>query len=444
MNNPIIVYQENILQITPPTLEKLICWVHQLGGCLLYTTPNTNHSLCRWIVGLVPMIVHKGLEIQTADQSLTVSPLHLIDTITEQAETDPECPIWIGYVGYDFKDWLEEPGLYQGLKDSEFDYCHLAIYRYVLEIDTIKAEARLYTLAVEGLDASFPELDFNASCYFSAFHVSNLNTNKNREQFICDVETIKKYIRAGDIYQANLTRVITGHFEGSVELLALNLLKSNNIEFGGFFSNQGKTIISTSPERFFKVEGNRITTSPIKGTIPRTDNEAENQRRVFQLTNDTKNRRELAMIVDLLRNDLSRVCLPGSVTVNSFPELIALNNVYHLVAHISGQLGKKSFETIAKALFPGGSISGCPKIRACQIIEELEKIARGPYTGMLGYIRKNQDMDFNILIRTVMLANSKLRFNVGGGITLLSDPDDEFMETCHKARNILATIQPQK
>ena len=213
------------------------------------------------------------------------------------------------------------------------------------------------------------------------------------------------------------------------------MLQSNRIEFGVFYKFNDQYIISTSPERLFCSDGKTITASPIKGTVQNTDNQAANQ-----LLNDKKNLRELAMITDLLRNDLSKICKPGSVVVNGFPILKTLNNVFHLVADIEGELVETRMSNIFKALFPGGSITGCPKIRACQIIEELEQKGRGPYTGSFGYISGTNHADMNILIRTVLIQENRISFNVGGGITLLSQPEDEFEETQHKAKNIVQAL----
>jgi para-aminobenzoate synthetase component 1 len=309
-------------------------------------------------------------------------------------------------------------------------------------IEPKKGASVLYTIKTENFDFKAVDVDHGKEFpIHEHFQVKDLRTNMNEPSFIEKVGKIQEYIRAGDIYQANLTREISGTFSGDVVSLAHKLLESNNIEFGCFMVAGQNFLISTSPERFFKVENDVITVSPIKGTAPRGESALEDAERKHNLLNDKKNLRELAMIVDLLRNDISRVCKAGTVKVDTFPVLKTLRNVHHLVADISGKLEKKTFREIMIALFPGGSISGCPKIRACQIIEELENQPRGPYTGSLGYICKDGTMDFNILIRTLFVCNEKICFNVGGGITLLSHPLDEFDETNHKALNILAVLE---
>ncbi|HON17545.1 MAG TPA: anthranilate synthase component I family protein [Salinivirgaceae bacterium] len=442
MINNLSVIQLSEESINIPTLDQVIVLVEKNQGCFLFTSPDKEFSHIRWIVGLNPIITHFGENIQTIDGlNIEVSPLEGIDEIIEQSTVNPECPLWLGYIGWDFKDRLEEPGLFARLSDILFPPCSMSIYHRVIVIDFQTQSAILYTLALKNTIKQFPPIILKTQDIPTHFNISNLTTNKTREQFMADVEKIQEYIRAGDIYQANLTRKIETIYQGSKLQIVKNLLESNTIEFGAFLNTKYGTVVSTSPERFFKVEGRRISTFPIKGTAPRSNDVTSDQVIADDLLSDTKNRRELAMIVDLLRNDLSRICKPGTVIVENFPQLLTLNNVFHLLAGIVGELEEISFEKIIYAMFPGGSISGCPKIRAIQIIEEIEQIPRGIYTGTLGYIKKNHSMDFNILIRTVMISGNKLWFNVGGGITLLSNPEQEYEETCHKAKNILNALQ---
>ena len=203
-------------------------------------------------------------------------------------------------------------------------------------------------------------------------------------------------------------------------------------------------MISTTPERFFRVENKVLTTAPVKGTIERSKDPVKDKENLQTLINSGKDKAELAMIVDLLRNDMHKICTEDSVFVKYFPMVKKLNNVYHLYSEIEGNLREVSYEKIFKALFPCGSISGCPKVRACQIIEELEGIGRGAYTGSFGYINFNGNSDFNILIRTLFYDNGNISFNVGGGITLLSDPEMEYRETIHKANNIYNAIKMEE
>jgi para-aminobenzoate synthetase component 1 len=185
-----------------------------------------------------------------------------------------------------------------------------------------------------------------------------------------------------------------------------------------------------------------LTASPIKGTSPRYSDQKKDGDSLSGLLNSGKEKAELAMIVDLLRNDMNRIC--SNVQVDGFPLLMKLKNVYHLYSDIKGSLNEKDSSKIIRALFPAGSITGCPKVRACQIIEELEGTGRGLYTGNFGWVSLNGDMDFNIMIRTLFYNSGKVFFSTGGGITLLSDPEAEYRETIHKAKNIYDALNMEE
>ena len=425
-----------------PTLEKAIRLTEKHEGIFLYTTPNYGYNPCRWIIGLNPIIVHNGQTITLSNTNAKDPQMSMVDQIAQSAKTDPNIPLWLGYIGWDYKNLIEEKGLFKEWKDPNFDYAHLAIYKHIWIVCPESQNATLYTFEIKNHNTNYPLNTEEPICHSNpdCFTVSDLKSNINQKAYINKIEAIQEHIRSGDIYQANMTREVKGNFTGNTSMLAKTLLESNNIEFGAYLCTKQGKIISTSPERFFKIENQTITVSPIKGTLPRGNDKEEDISAQNKLLNDIKNRRELAMIVDLLRNDISKICIPGTVTVENFPTLMILQNVFHLVAHITGEINRSLFTEIINALFPGGSISGCPKIRACQIIDTLEITPRGPYTGSLGYLCSNGNMDFNILIRTVFQYADKIQFNVGGGITLLSDSKEEFDETCHKAKNILSAL----
>jgi len=281
----------------------------------------------------------------------------------------------------------------------------------------------------------------NKPCHISDQETEYQGTSLNRTGFESAVDKTVEYIKRGHIYQANITRAIYGETKQTLIQSAMKLYRSNRITYGVFASIPGGQVISTSPELFFKTGEGRITASPIKGTIARGRTTEEDRSNREELLHSEKNRAELAMIVDLLRNDLSKVCRPGTVEVPSFPILMTLDNVYHLYADVTGDLkaGIKIGE-ILRQTFPGGSITGCPKIRACQIINELEPVPRGIYTGSFGRIGFRGDTVFNIMIRSLFRSGSRIIFNVGGGITLLSHPSEEYEETIHKGANIWKAV----
>ena len=407
-------------------LQEAIDLVEKWNGTLLYTSPDvdgTNNIV----------LAFNPLKTITEAQAL-----ESIDHLQNRHQFD--FPWIFGYMGYDAKHLVEENGIYNNLRDTDFPLYNFHVYQFVFIFNQQWSLKNGYQ--IELTDKRTGVLSIDDAFGFSktgseSFSVSNLQSHPDQDGFMQGVKSIKQYIRAGDVYQVNLTRKITADFTGDPAAAAKSLLESNRIEFGVFYKSEDRYLVSTSPERFFKTKNGKILSSPIKGTAGRNgDDEMVSN----QLLNDTKNLRELAMITDLLRNDISKICRPGTVKVNAFPILKTLKNVFHLVADVEGKLTNSNFSAIMEALFPGGSITGCPKIRACQIIEELEQKGRGPYTGSFGYINGAGEMDFNILIRTVFIQNQTLSFNVGGGITLLSEPQDEYEETLHKAQNILKAL----
>ena len=253
------------------------------------------------------------------------------------------------------------------------------------------------------------------------------------------ISIIKNYIYEGDIYQVNYTRQFKGYMEGlNVAELYINLRKKNPAPFASFIHGNNWSILSTSPERLIKNINNKLITRPIKGTIAVADDYQQNEQNKKILLNSIKDKSELLMIVDLERNDLSKIAVPGSVKVEELYKLETYETVHHLVSTISCILDKDySPLDVIYNIFPGGSITGTPKKRAMEIIEELEEYDRGIYTGSIGYIDHNGNFDFNIAIRTVVVEDQEVKFNVGGGITWKSTAEEEFKETEVKGLGIM-------
>jgi anthranilate synthase component 1 len=253
------------------------------------------------------------------------------------------------------------------------------------------------------------------------------------------VKTCKNYIIAGDIFQANLSRKWQAKLRNNPDTIDIyhKLRKVNPAPFSAFASFAGFEIISSSPERLFSVENNIIQTRPIAGTRPRGDKISDDKLKT-ELSTNLKEQAEHLMLLDLERNDLGRVCEYGSVKVDEVMSIESYAFVHHIVSNISGKLKKNTtFADIITALFPGGTITGCPKIRSMQIIAELENKPRDAYTGSLGYISNCGKMDFNILIRTIIKQNDDISISAGAGIVYDSDPEKETLETEHKAIGML-------
>jgi para-aminobenzoate synthetase component 1 len=261
--------------------------------------------------------------------------------------------------------------------------------------------------------------------------------------YLSAVARVREYILAGDIFQANLSQRFEAALTEPPLLLYRRLRRTNPAAFGAYLDFDGLQVLSVSPERFLRLSGAHVETRPIKGTRPRGLGPMHDALLGRVLAESDKDRAENVMIVDLLRNDLSRVCRPGTVRV---PELFALEQhptVHHLVSTVVGELeaGKDAVDLL-KATFPGGSITGAPKVRAMEIIAELEPTRRGVYCGSLGYLGTTGAMDTSIAIRTAVVRNGVVYFQAGGGIVADSEPEAEYRETLDKARGIIRALGP--
>jgi anthranilate synthase component I len=265
--------------------------------------------------------------------------------------------------------------------------------------------------------------------------------------FLERVHRAKEYVRAGDIYQANLSRPWTveiaadGAPAAVVAGLYQRLCAANPAPFAALAQWQGVAILSSSPERLVRVAGRRIDTRPIAGTRPRSRRPGGDSDEMTELAAHPKERAEHVMLIDLERNDLGRVCEPGTVQVDEFMSIESYTHVHHIVSNVTGELRPEITPIGAvRAVFPGGTITGCPKFRCMQIIAELEGAGRGAYTGSLGYLTRDGRLDLNILIRTMTWSASRLTLRAGAGIVADSDPERELEETRAKARGLLAAL----
>ena len=261
--------------------------------------------------------------------------------------------------------------------------------------------------------------------------------------YLRSVAVAKEYIRAGDIYQANLSRLWRVELGRDPEIGTLynRLCAVNPAPFAALAQWRGVTILSSSPERLVRVEGRRVDTRPIAGTRPRSLRPGGDIAEMTELAAHPKERAEHVMLIDLERNDLGRVCEPGSVRVDEFMTIESYAHVHHIVSNVSGVLRADVTPVGAlRAVYPGGTITGVPKFRCMQIIAELEGMGRGAYTGSLGFLGRDGTMDLNILIRTMAVMGRRVELRAGAGIVADSDPQRELEETRAKARGLLATF----
>lgn len=270
----------------------------------------------------------------------------------------------------------------------------------------------------------------------------DFSSNFIKTDYLDSISKIKSYIKRGEVYQVNLTQRFSAKINEKPWSLYKRQREINPAPFSAFLDYGEFQILSTSPERFIKTEGRRVETRPIKGTIERGKTWKEDEKNKKILSASEKDKSELLMIVDLERNDLGKVSVPGSVTVEEIFALEEYPAVFHLVSTISAQMREDvQLDDLIKAVFPGGSITGTPKIRAMEIIDELEPTQRNIYTGSLGFIDFNGDMDLNIVIRTILVKDGRVFFQAGGAIVWDSEEESEYEETLVKSRALKRALK---
>ncbi|MBC2725909.1 aminodeoxychorismate synthase component I [Desulfosporosinus sp.] len=358
-----------------------------------------------------------------------------LETLPKIASNDLNLPLWRfawydGIVIYDHAQgnyWITACGI------EEDGTCHPELAHERIE----RIEKTLYSYVEE-----HPDIEAIVDTMSTPPH-STIEPSVTKEEYLADLQRVIDYIYAGDIYQANLTQRFSLDWEGDAWNLYSQLHRQNPAPFAAFLPYSDFQVLCSSPERFIRIQSDgKIETLPIKGTRPRGESPSADQQQAVELQNSPKDRAELTMIIDLERNDLGRICEFGTVKV---PDLIRLEKyptVWHLVSTVTGQL-LPSLEPsdILKAVFPGGSITGAPKIRAMEIIEELEPHSRGLYTGSIGYMGFDGAWDLNIVIRTILLKDGKAFIHAGGGIVADSKPVDEYNETLDKAKALFRVLK---
>jgi para-aminobenzoate synthetase component 1 len=383
------------------------------------------HGEGRWVVlARDPLAVVDVADLTPLrfQRSGTVPPIH---------------PDVVGFVGYGFGAGVAAPRN-PGRPALTLPDSHFVLYGSVRIWD--RAQGVLY----EGVRAASRTVEPRPSLLrpgrFRAHKIWGSDTPARYGQ---KVERIREEIALGNVYQVDLTRQEAWAYEGSLLSFARCLAAADPAPYSAIIVEPDFALIGASPESFLHIDVGVITTRPIKGTAPRGDNPADDQVAAAGLLSSAKNRSELAMIVDLLRNDLTRVCTVPSVRVAAFPELERYTRVMHLVATVTGTLRPDvTPDELLRATFPGGSVTGCPKRAAIGLIGELEEVARGPYTGALGWFSHDlSQMDLSIVIRTAWADARELRFGVGGGIVWDSDPADEYLETEHKAASLIGCLR---
>jgi len=357
----------------------------------------------------------------------------------------------VGFYGYDLAPSLERLPRRKS-RDSRLPDVRFALYDAVIVLDHVnqtselwvhdffregpEAQNRRFCKWREELEGASPPRDRPLS------NLGPVESNFSREEYLQGVRTALDYIAAGDVFQINLSQRFKAQGRPDPLELFLRLRRQSPAPFAAYLHWDDLAVVSASPEWFYQTRGDLLVTRPIKGTRPRGASRESDVRLAAELAASPKDRAELTMIVDLERNDLGRVCRYGTVRVLEPLRIESFAQVHHLVATVEGRMreGVGSIDVV-RSLFPGGSITGAPKIRAMEIIDELEPTRRSLYTGAIGYYGPGGASGFNIAIRTIIVEGDRVSYQVGGGIVADSDPEAEYLETLDKGRGLRAVLE---
>jgi len=406
------------------------------------------------------------IQTATGQQSIIGDPFQILEGLLTTYKLDsiglpiPLAGGVVGYFGYDLCHFIERLPT-RAVDDLQLPECYLGFYDAVVAFDLLEGEAYIISSGFPELDETRRQLRAKArldelSALLAESRLSDntlrteksgqdwvsLHSNFTQEAYLRAVETARQYIIAGDIFQVNLSQRFETRLAITPYELYRRLRRINPAPFASYFDFGQMAIVSASPERFLKVSGDYVETRPIKGTRPRGSTPSEDEANASQLLGSAKDHAENIMIVDLERNDLGRVCRYGSVRVTERAILETFPTVFHLTSTVVGQLrADKDRIDLLRACFPGGSITGAPKVRAMEIIDELEPTRRSVYTGAIGYLSFGGDMDLNIAIRTFLVKDNRAYFQVGGGIVYDSEPKAEYQETLDKAKALIQALK---
>jgi para-aminobenzoate synthetase component I len=392
-------------------------------------------------------------KIQTKDDVETSreDPLVLIKKLLDCRNATPEGVPFaggaIGYFSYDFGRSLEDLPRFAKNEENVPEIA-LGIYDWTVIID--HQENKTWLIGQGNDPDTFDNwselkkriLNPNPVIEFDAFELtSELKSNMSAEEYAKAFFKVKDYLRDGDCYQVNIAQRFSANTLGSSWDFYKKLRVNHPAAFGAYIKNPHSTILSSSPESFLRTQSGKVETRPIKGTRPRSFNAETDKKLAEELLGCEKDRAENLMIVDLMRNDLGRTCVPGTIKVDELFKLESFPTVHHLVSTVRGELqpDKHPIDLI-KTCFPPGSITGAPKIRSMEIIEELEPNTRGVAYGSVGYIGFNGDMNLNVAIRTLVHSDNNIRFWVGGGVVADSILEEEYQETLNKGAGILKSL----
>jgi len=414
-------------------------------------TPQTRYDILFAFPGKT-LALHSPAMLHIDDRRIEGDFLEALDSLWHKerkqfdimADPVPFNGGWFVYLGYELASEIE-PSLSLPMQP---DALPLAFATRVPAAIIRDHERQLTTIISETGDEHIEQIKDDIKCAAdaavktSACIIDNL-IEEPEATYLQAVAKILDYIREGDVFQVNLSRQWTARISPETDTTAVYRLlrRTNPAPFAGLVRWQDTSILSSSPERLVKTIDRQIHTRPIAGTRPRGSGSSEDRAYSSELMSHPKEQAEHIMLIDLERNDLGRVCEPGSITANELMMLESYAHVHHIVSNVRGKLRKDITPgDVIRAIFPGGTITGCPKVRCMEIIAELERTPRGAYTGSMGYLDHSGDMDLNILIRTMVRENDRIVLRAGAGIVADSDAERELMETRAKAKGMLMSL----
>ena len=469
--NRIILIEEIHTPLTAPEVFEL--FHSQLHSFLLGSGMDPQRLGRYSFIGVDPFLVmrSRGNQVTIIQQDRRENeqgnPFNILGKLLKAYSLDSfpaPIPFWggaVGYLSYDLCHFIERlPTI--AIDDLKLPESYFGFYDTVLSFDNLENRAYIASTGFPELDKSrrlkrarlrLEEMKSRLSSPPS--HIPEaasesvkktteavLKSNFTPEGYMEAVNRVREYIAAGDVFQVNLSQRFETELTVPPYELYRRLRQINPAPFASYLNFDGITIVSASPERFLRVDGDWVETRPIKGTRPRGKNPVEDAMLAQELLNSIKDRAENVMIVDLERNDLGRVCQYGTVKVTELAILETFPTVFHLTSTVIGKLRPdKNRIDLLKATFPGGSITGAPKVRAMEIIDELEPTRRSVYTGAIGYLGFGRNLDLNIVIRTFIIKDNKAYFQVGGGIIYDSNAEAEYQETLDKAKALIQALR---
>ena len=420
---------------------------------ILLDSSKEDKKLSKYsFIGINPFLKFevKNEKAHINDNIVEGDPFKVLENLIYQHKNDIQDDIpflsgAIGYISYDTGRLLEElPNTSK--EDFNIPDMRFIFYKNIIIFDLINDKKY-----ITDLDGNIENIENILKVIHNGEKINDeivceksnniFYSNFIKEDYKKAVTKLKEYIISGDVYIANMTQRFWCYNEEESFDIYKKLRSINKAPFSAYLNFEDFQIISSSPERFIQVFKNKAHTRPIKGTKPRGHNVEEDEKNKLELINSEKDKAELLMVVDLERNDFSKVCKPHTVKVTENFKLEEYATVFHLVSTVEGEL-KENVSSVRciKECFPGGSITGTPKIRSMEIIEELEGIKRNIYTGSIGYFDFRGNCDFNIVIRTIIKKDNKAFFGVGGGITYDSIEEDEYNETLDKAKALMRVL----